>query len=190
MQWLATLIAKLTCFVPRPWLVDPDEAGVRMTAKWPWSGMWVRTLEPGLYWYVPLFQHIQTLKVKIQTEDMRAQSITTADGRPVIVSGAIQYRVVDAQKALLEVFDYDKNLLNTALGVIAKFVNGRTLEQCWDIGSLEIEILKGTREAASGWGLKIVRVFISDLVAAKTYRLIGGLSNEAYSTDAGQSSDS
>ena len=179
MQWIATLINRLTCFIPRPWLVNPDEAGVKITAKWPWSGVWIKGIGPGLYWYVPLFQDIGVLKTKIQTEDLRAQSITTkttadSPGKPVVVSGGIQYYVTNAKKALLDVYDLDKNLLNTVLGIIAKFINGRTFEECKDIESLEKEILKGAREAAAGWGVKITRVFISDLVAAKTYRLING----------------
>ena len=138
------------------------------------SGVEVRGLGPGLWWYVPLFQSFQALKIKTQTEDLRAQSITTADGKSVVVSGAIQWKITDVKKALLDVYDLDRNLLNTALGVIAKFVNGRTFEACKDIESLEAEILKGTREAAAGWGAKITEVFITDLVEAKTYRLIGG----------------
>jgi len=180
MHWLIQLINKLTCFVPRPWMVDPDEAGVRITAKWPWKGVWVKDLGPGLYWYVPLFQHIEAIKVKTQVKDLRCQSVWTKDGHELAISGTIRYRVDNARWAILNVFDYDQNIQNTGLKIIFRFVAQRELGDLRNsLPDLEKEILAGLREASRGWGLKIEDVGLTDIGRTRNIRL---LTNESLLT--------
>ena len=83
--------------------------------------------------------------------------------------------VKDVYKAIFYVQDIDKSLETLALGIILEYVNNRTLEDCQDVNGLKKEILKGIRDAAQGWGLKIERVYITDLDKARNIRLIGGL---------------
>jgi regulator of protease activity HflC (stomatin/prohibitin superfamily) len=144
------------------------EAGVRIT----W-GKWNKSISSGLFWYVPLFQRIDSMEVPTQITDLRGQSIRTKDGQSTVVSGAIQYSIKNIHKAIFNVRDVDKCLETLALGVILEYIKKRTLEECQDVEGLKKEILKGIKEAAQGWGLKIERIFITDLDKARNIRLIG-----------------
>lgn len=168
MSWLRVLIQRLTCFIPRPLLLADYEAGVRIT----W-GRWNKKISSGLFWYVPLFQKIVFMEVQTQVADLRGQSVQTKDGNSTVVSGAIQYSIKDIYKAIFNVQDIDKSLETLALGIILEYIKKRTLAECQDIEGLKKEILKGMKEAAQGWGLKIERVFITDLDKARNIRLIG-----------------
>lgn len=180
MHWLIQLINKLTCFIPRPWMVDPDESAVRVTARWPWSGVWIKDLEAGLYWYVPLFQHCESIKIKVQVKDLRCQSVWTKDGHELAISGTIRYRVDNARKAILEVFDPDENVQNTGLKIIFRFVTQRELSNLrGSLADLEREILSGLRDASRGWGLKIEDVGLTDIGRTRNIRL---LTNESLMT--------
>ena len=170
MEWLRELIQRLTCFIPRPLILADFQAGVRIT----W-GKWNRVVSSGLFWYIPLFQEIIYMDVQTQIVDLRGQSVHTKDGKHIIVSGAMQYSIKNIYKAVFNVQDVDKSLETLALGVILEYVNNRTLEECQEVGELKKEILKGIKEAAHGWGVKIERIYITDLDETRNLRLIGGL---------------
>ena len=112
------------------------------------------------------------MEVQTQIVDLRAQSIRTQDDESTVVSGAIQYSIRDIYKAIINVQDVDKSLETLALGIIFDFVHSRRLEDCRDIGVLKTEILKGIKEAATGWGLKIEKVYITDLDKTRNIRLL------------------
>lgn len=112
------------------------------------------------------------MEVQTQVVDLRSQSVRSKDGHSLVVSGAIQYSIKDINKAVFNVQDVDKSLETLALGIILEFVKNRTVEECQDIVALKKEILRGIKDAAQGWGLKIERVYITDLDKARNYRLL------------------
>lgn len=161
-MWLTTLIDKLTCFIPRPLLVAPDEGGYRISPRITGRNK-VKELKPGWYLWIPLFQRKEIIGVKPQPKDLRAQSVWTEDGSNVMVSGVIKYRITDPVKACLEVLDYDDSIKTVALAVIHEFVNKHTLEECRK-GTRELtdRILAELRKESQGWGLKIQDVKLTD----------------------------
>jgi len=168
MEWLRELIQRLTCFIPRPLLLTDYEAGVRVT----W-GKWNKRIFSGLFWYIPLFQKIIYMEIQTQVVDLRGQSVQTKDGLSVIVSGAIQYSIKDVYKAIFNVQNVDVSLETLALGIILEYVKKHTLKECQEEMVLNKEILKGIKEAAQGWGVKIEKVYITDLDKTRNIRLIG-----------------
>ena len=170
MQWLNALMQWLTCFIPRPLILSDYEAGIRIT----W-GRWNKKVSSGLFWYIPLFQKIIYMEVQTQIVDLRGQSVHTKDGKHIIVSGAVQYSIKDIHKAVFNVQNVDQALETLALGVILEYVNKRTLKECQEVLGLKKEILKGIKDAAHGWGVKIERIYITDLDETRNIRLIGGL---------------
>lgn len=115
------------------------------------------------------------MEVQTQVVDLRGQSVHTKGGKHIIVSGAIQYSIKDVYKAIFNVQDVDRSLETLALGVILEYVNKRTLKECQEVTNLKKEILKGIKDAAQGWGVKVERIYITDLDESRNIRLIGGL---------------
>ena len=172
MEWLNQLISYLFCWVPRLSLVAPDEEGVRETLGKRW-----KRLRPGWYLWWPPIQRIIRISVMPQIVNLPGQSAYTKDGISIVISGALQYRIDNGAKTLLEVQDYDASLIALALGEISIYANSKTLDECMDIEKLCGEILKGIRKSSSGWGIKIMRVLITDLAPVQSFRIIGNNSN-------------
>lgn len=84
-----------------------------------------------------------------------------------MVSGAVRYRVVDACKAILAVQDFDDSIVALALGTIADCV--RTPEE---MSQLRTDVRTALAKEASGWGLKIEQVYITDMDRVKSIRLL------------------
>ncbi len=167
MNFLDRIFDTIRRFIPVIFLLSPDEAGVRVTL-----GTRVKVLDPGFYFHWPIIQTILYTTVTIQVKDLRSQSIPSKGGRDLILSGAIKYKIVDIRKAMLEVQDYDRSLEALSLGVLLAVASTMTEDELIDTERLGDEILKKIREEASGWGLKLQRVYITDLGRAKNVRLL------------------
>jgi regulator of protease activity HflC (stomatin/prohibitin superfamily) len=151
----------------RPWqLVHPWEGGVRTRL-----GKRFRPIHPGVWLSIPLIDHFLIVDVKPQVVNLPNQSVETRDYKVRAVSGAVYYHIVNAEKALVEVQDIDSSLQSLALGVIADYVGTHNAEDC-TVDKLKDEITRALRLEASGWGLKIRRVFITDSAPVKVLRLM------------------
>ena len=124
MNWFIELIDRLFCWFPRIVMIRPDQGGVRVT------GRRVKVLTAGHYLYFPLFQSMCIICITPQPIDMRGQSCLTKDRVDMVVSACIIYKVTDAKKAVLEVYDYDTSLPALALGVVTRFVAQRMAVDC------------------------------------------------------------
>ncbi len=167
MEWLTNILETLRDIFPRTFTVFPDEGGVRITL-----GTKVKPLKPGWYVYWPVIQHVEKLSITPQAVDLRPQSVRISDGGDLVIGGAILYRVSSATKAILDVQDYDRSLQVLALGVIAEFMGRHDLTDL-KISDLREAILTGVREEAAGFGLKIMKVYITDLGCVKNLRVLG-----------------
>ncbi len=168
MEWLADLLKNLRDWLPRKYFINPDEGGVRITL-----GNHVKTLYPGWYYFWPVIQECKGINVAPQVVDLRPQSSLTKDLQDLAISGGIKYRVSDARKALLEAQDYDKSIQTVALGSICEFISKLSFEDVTDLSEIRDIILAGVREEAAGMGLKIMKVYITDIGRTKNIRIMG-----------------
>lgn len=167
MEWVGELLRALRDFFPRVFMVYPDEGGVRIS-----FGKIVKTLKPGWYVYWPPVQHVEKIGVTPQCVDLRPQSGLTTDDIDMGISGAILYKISDARKAILDVQDYDRSIQVIALGVILEFTCDHSSTD-FKIATLRELILLKVREEASGFGIKIMRVYITDLGKCRNLRILG-----------------
>lgn len=167
MDFLTRLYEAIRRLIPRIELIQPDEAGVRVTL-----GTIEKILPPGWYFLWPVIQEIFYTTVTTQVKDLRPQSVHVKSGRDLTVSGIIRYRITDIRKAILEVQNFDESLQALSLGVFNTIL-GTTLD-VEDLTPDEIaeQVLQKIREEARGWGLKIEKVYISDLGRVRNIRLL------------------
>ena len=170
MEWLTNLLKNLRDWLPRKYFINPDEGGVRITL-----GSHVKTMTPGYYYYWPVIQECKGISVTPQVIDLRPQSALTSDLNDLAISGGIKYRISNQHKALLSVQDYDKSIQTVALGIICEFISCHTFEDIvYDLPKLKEIIKSGIREEATGMGLKIMKVYITDIGRTKNIRVMGG----------------
>ncbi|KKK51748.1 hypothetical protein LCGC14_3111870, partial [marine sediment metagenome] len=76
------------------------------------------------------------------------------------------------RKAMLEVQDYDRSLEALSLGVLLATVSTLPEDELYSIEQLGETVLKKMREEAAGWGLKLQKVYITDLGRTRNLRLL------------------
>jgi regulator of protease activity HflC (stomatin/prohibitin superfamily) len=168
MEWINRIFDKILALLPELAMVEPTEMGARIT-----MGHRYRIIGPGVYLLWPLIQRVIRMDVITQVVDLAPQTIRTQDGYDLVVSGAIRYHISDIEKALFAVQDLDKALSTLALGVILEYVKSKTMLECEDIEAVKKELRKGLAEAASGWGVKVEMVCLTDLGKVRSIRLFG-----------------
>ncbi len=175
MEWLNSLLEAIRDMFPRLQMVLPSEGGIRSTL-----GKYVKVLRPGWYLFWPVVQSCGTVDVVPQVVDLRPQSCLTKDLKDVVISGGVKYRVTDVRKAMFEVADYDKDIQVMSLGIIAEFISKHLFEDINDFDALSDCILTGIREEAAGMGLKIMKVYITDIGTNKNIRMMGDVSHASF----------
>lgn len=168
MNWLVQLFEYLTCWVPRLYFVNPDEAGIRITL-----GKYTKDIEPGWYVEWPLIHGFYVMNTAINGVKFAIQSVTTADNIDLAIRGAVLYRVTNAHKAILETNNFDNALEAVASGVIETFIAEKTYDELQDRKDIKGEVMKGLRDEANGWGIKLLKVYIPDIGRVRNIRVLG-----------------
>lgn len=150
------------------WLVS---ASIRMVAQWQRAvvlrlGKYNGLRGPGLFFITPLIETVSSvLDLRTITSTFKAEQTITADTVPVDVDAVLFWRVIDPEKAALEVQAYDQAVgwaAQTALrDVIGRSTLADILSGREKIDSVLREIIDHRTEP---WGIRVESVEIRDVV--------------------------
>lgn len=103
MWWLLLYLAifLVLVFISGIRIINQYERGVKFRL-----GRCVGILEPGFRWVIPLIERIQKVDIRVITVDIPSQEVMTKDNVPIKVNGVVFFKVVNADKAVLEVEQY------------------------------------------------------------------------------------
>ena len=127
-------------------------------------GKYISTLQPGFRWIIPIIETIQVVDILIITINIVSQEVMTEDNVPCSIDGVVFFKIVNPEKAVLEVEEYNfaiTQLSQAALrDVCGKVELDTILSKREEMGKniksiVEIE----TRE----WGIEIIDVKIKDI---------------------------
>jgi regulator of protease activity HflC (stomatin/prohibitin superfamily) len=139
------------------------------------NGVLVKILEAGRYEIKPeksWFGLVRRPKTEIVLVDMRerdltikGQEILTSDKVAIRVSIIVQFRVIDPQAAIHEVENYSDRLYSDVQLAARRSLASMTLEEILtNRNRLSEDILNDVKEAASGYGVSILRADVKDLI--------------------------
>jgi len=126
-------------------------------------------LEPGLNIVPPLVSRTHTYDVRTQTLDVPEQEAITRDNSPVTADAIIYVRVMDAERAYLQVEDYHEavsNLAQTTLrAVIGDMELDETLSKREEINARIHEELDAPTDE---WGVRVEAVEVQTVMPTPT----------------------
>lgn len=175
MNWFSAVID----FIGRFWFLEKVmwfERGVpylcgKLLAEeswWCYGG----NLTPRVYVIIPWFMEIHTVPVKPDILKLWNLNITTADDKSLRTRANVRYEIFDAVKAWNEVQDYKDNLADECRTNISKVMRKRNfLELLADQDKIEKEARSEINAVVKEWGIKILRVGITDFTRTKDISL-------------------
>nr|WP_299342815.1 slipin family protein [Allomuricauda sp.] len=127
-------------------------------------GKYVKTLQPGFRWIIPLVETIQVVDIRVITINVVSQEVMTEDNVPCSIDGVVFFKINDPEKAVLEVEEYDfaiTQLSQAALrDVCGKVELDTILSKREEMG----KNIKSIVETETGhWGIEIIDVKIKDI---------------------------
>jgi regulator of protease activity HflC (stomatin/prohibitin superfamily) len=122
-------------------------------------GRYQRTAGPGAYLLLPFIEWQQTVDLRTKTTAVDAQETITRDNVPIKVNAVIWQRVVDPQRALIEVANVDNAVIQVALTTLRSVIGQHTLDDVLkEQVMISRRIEEGTDAATEPWGVKVERV--------------------------------
>jgi regulator of protease activity HflC (stomatin/prohibitin superfamily) len=135
-------------------------------------GRFSRTLEAGFHFLIPFIDRVayrHTLKEEVM--DVASQTCITKDNIAVEIDGVLYQQVMDAKLASYGIDNYryaTMQLAQTTLrSEIGKIDLDRTFEER---DSINARVVAAVDEAASPWGVKVLRYEIKDIIPPATVR--------------------
>jgi len=155
-----------------------------------------KVLRPGVYFHIPIIEHIVTDYKQERVLNLGYISVLTSDAEPdskaVIISCNLRYEIMDFYRAYTAVYDYEASLRYHTMSILAMKSLGRKYNDWKDpqtITTLEKHVIDELRKIVTEkWGLKIHQVYITDVTDAAIYKLVGSEYGSA-STVAGTSQE-
>ncbi len=121
---------------------------------------------PGLFWIVPVVDTIATwIDQRVMVTPFRAEKTLTKDTVPVDVDAVLFWMVFDAEKAALEVEDYQAAVSWAAQTALREIIGQKELaEILTGRAAMDEELQRIIDERTTPWGVSVQSVEIRDIV--------------------------
>lgn len=149
--------------------------GVKIVSQ---SDVWVierlgkfnKTLNGGFHIIVPILDRVRSrLTIRESLVDIPRQSVITKDNVNIAVDGIVFIKVEDGRDATYNVVDYTKAITNLAMTTLRGEIGGMVLDDTLSSrDKLNAKLQADLGSAANNWGIKIMRVEISEISVPAT----------------------
>ena len=134
-------------------------------------GRYIKTLQPGLRWIIPIVETIQVVDIRVITINIVSQEVMTKDNVPCSIDGVVFFKINDPEKAVLEVEEYNFAIIQLSQAALR--------DVC---GKVELDTILSKREEmgknikniveqeTKEWGIEINDVKIKDIQLPQNMR--------------------
>lgn len=134
-------------------------------------GKYIKTLQPGFRWIIPIVETIQVVDIRVITFNIDSQEVMTEDNVPCSIDGVVFFKIDDPVKAVLEVEEYTfaiTQLAQAALrDVCGKVELDTILSKREEMGKNIKAIVEQETEE---WGIVVIDVKIKDIQLPENMR--------------------
>ncbi len=127
-------------------------------------GRYTGTRNPGWRIIIPIFQTMQKVDIRIKTVDVPEQEAITRDNIPVGINAVIYYKVLNPEKAVLEVENFYYAVSQLAQITMRNIVGEVSLDELLkNREELSNKIQEIVDAATDPWGIQVSNVDIKDI---------------------------
>ncbi|MFC1648763.1 slipin family protein [Nanoarchaeota archaeon] len=141
-------------------IIKEYDRGIRFTL-----GKFTSVMKPGLRIVFPVVQAYEKVDIRVKAVDVPDQEAMTLDNVPAQVNAVIYYKVTDAQKAILEVENFQYAVSQLAQTTMRNVVGETELDQMLANRDEVSKKIKEIIDAATDpWGIKVESVELKDII--------------------------
>lgn len=119
---------------------------------------------PGMYWVMPILEQKSQVDIRTKTVNIEPQETITADGVTIKVNAVLYYRLIDPNKAINKVENYNLAVYQTALTTLRNVVGQNILDDVLqNRDKINLKVQEIVDEVTEPWGVVIERVEMKDV---------------------------
>ena len=119
---------------------------------------------PGLFFLIPVVQQMVKVDLRIVVLDVPPQDVITRDNVSVKVNAVVYFRVIDPQKAIIQVVDFLGATSQLAQTTLRAVLGKHSLDELLaDREKLNLDIQKTLDTQTDAWGIKVTTVEIKQV---------------------------
>ena len=119
---------------------------------------------PGLYWIVPFVDQKVQLDIRTKTVNIEPQETVTADSVTIRVNAVLYYRILDPERAINRVENYNMAVYQVALTTLRNVVGQNILDDVLqNRDKINVRVQEIVDEITEPWGIVIERVEMKDV---------------------------
>ena len=119
---------------------------------------------PGLIIVIPYIQKMEKIDLRTVVLDVPSQDVISHDNVSVNVNAVVYYRVIDPEKAIIQVEDYDAATSQLAQTTLRSVLGGHELDEMLaEREKLNYDIQHILDKQTDAWGIKISNVEIKHI---------------------------
>lgn len=128
-------------------------------------GRFVSTKGPGLILVIPILDRVVKVPLRTVVYDVPEQEVVTKDNVTCRVNAVLYYRVVDPEKAIINVEKYHQATIQLAQTTMRSIAGQAELDELLsEREKLNQELQQVIDEATDPWGIKVSAVELKDVV--------------------------
>ena len=159
-------------------IVAPWEQAIRVRC-----GRYAKVLLGGIYFKIPVLDTVVIQSIRLRVCNTARQTVMSQDGRSITFSGSIGYSIENIEIVYNTLHHAEDTIMQLVRNILAEDISTHISLEC----TLEDIIQRtATKLDLEKFGLGQVKLYITELTIAKTYRIIGdygsGLYGSALST--------
>ncbi|MBA3051490.1 MAG: slipin family protein [Candidatus Omnitrophota bacterium] len=119
---------------------------------------------PGLFFLIPGLEKMDKIDLRVITLDVPSQEVITKDNVPVKVNAVCYFRVMDPEKAIVEIEDFVMATSQISQTTLRSVIGQADLDEVLSSrNKINTELQKIIDQATDPWGIKVSRVEIKDV---------------------------
>ncbi len=114
---------------------------------------------PGLIIIIPVVQQMERVDLRIRVFDVPPQDVISRDNVSVKVNAVVYFRVIDPNKAIIQVEDFNQATSQLAQTTLRSIVGQHDLDQMLaERDKINMDVQKILDEQTDAWGIKVSNV--------------------------------
>lgn len=127
-------------------------------------GRYSGKLQPGLNWYFPLLQRIRRVDLRVCNRDLFQQAVITKDNLTLNVDAVVYYRVIDPERAIMQVEDFETALRDRAKVVLRDLIGETPLNEVLaHREQIAAKVRNHVETFIAQWGLHVDLIGLQDI---------------------------
>ncbi len=119
---------------------------------------------PGMYWIIPVIDQKAQVDMRTKTVDIAPQEAVTGDSVTIKVNAVLFYRILDPNKAINRVENYQMAVYQAAMTTLRNVVGQNILDDILQQrDKINFKVQEIVDEITEPWGIEIERVEIKDV---------------------------